>query len=449
LKYLNYIIGLLVLSSPIFSQSSLNTTLISAWTDPLNPSVGYNDIWGYADATAGEFAIIGSRTHINFVDINDPANPFSVTTYQGGDNTTWRDIKTYSHYAYTVCDNCNEGMHIFDLSTLPNTATHVNQITSYFNDAHNIYIENGRLYVVGVAESVPNTTIVYDLLIFDIATDPVNPILLASVDLDAVVGNTSNLLYIHDIFVQGNKAYASHGYRGYYIWDVSDPLNVTLIADNKFGGYNHSSWISECGQYAYVAEEVGKGLPMQVVDLTNMSNGIASLGTFIDNLGPVGGTNQYNVTHHNPFVHNDLLYIANYEDGVKIYDIRDPANPNLYGYYDSYPDNDIEGEYKGYFGVWGAYPYLPSGLLLASDRKYGLQVIDVDLFDCNNTVKIIGNEMTSANEKYSCCIISGFNSSISNNVQSKYTAGQYIELSANFEVKLGSQVLFSIEVCEN
>lgn len=441
MKYINYIFSFLVFISPISSQNSQKATLISAWKDSTNLSLGYNDVWGYADDTAGEFAIIGSRTHINFVNLNNPANPYSVSIHKGGDNTTWRDIKTYDHYAYSVCDACSEGLHIFDLSTLPDTATHVNQINTYFGNAHNIFIENGRLYVVGIQQPA-------DLIIFDLISDPVNPTLLASIDLKAIIG-TNNSMYIHDIYVRGNIAYASHGNTGYYIWDVSNPLNVSLIAENVFQGYNHSSWVSECGQYAYVAEEVPFGLPAQVVDLTDMMNGnIQSVGTFLDNIGPVGGQ-EYNVTHHNPFVHNDLMYMANYEDGVKIYDVRDPSNPILYGFYDSYPDNDIAGEYNGYNGVWGAYPFLPSGLLLASDRKYGLQVIDVDLIDCNNTVKIIGNETMSANEKYSCCIITGNNSKISNNVQSKYTAQNYIHLGNDFEVVLGSRVLFSIEVCEN
>lgn len=425
----------------LFSQSALNTSLLSTWTDVANPGVGYNDVWGYADAT-GEYAIIGSRSHVNFVNITNPTQPSTVTTFAGGNTTTWRDIKTYDHYAYSVCDACSEGLHVFDLSTLPNAATHVNQITTHFGNAHNIYISDGRLYAVGMAGTA-------DLMIFDLISDPVNPVLLASVDLDIIQNTGADQFYIHDIFVSNGIAYGSHGYTGYFIWDVSDPTNVSLIADNDFGGYNHSSWISESGEYAYVAEEVPRGLPMQVVDLTSMTSGsISSQGTFIDNLRPVG-TNQLNVTHHNPFVHNDMLYISNYEDGVKIYDIRDPLNPVLYAFYDSYTDDEIAGTYSGYNGVWGTYPYLPSGVLLASDRKYGLQVIDVDHFDCDNTVKIINHETASVNEKYSCCIISGQNSLINNQVESKYTAQKYIEFNTEMSVELGSQVLFDIEVCEN
>lgn len=439
---INSTIVFLVLSLPLFSQSELNTTLISAWKDSTDLNLGYNDVWGYADEIAGEYAIIGSRSHVNFVNITNPSTPYVVSRHKGANTTTWRDMKTYEHYAYSVCDGCQEGMHIFDLSTLPDTATHIKTDTTYFKNSHNIFIEGSRLYAVGMAGNT-------DLIIFDLAQNPASPAPLAIIDLDDIVGSGADKMYIHDIYVDGNIAYASHGYEGYFIWDVTDPNNVLKIADNDWGGYNHSSWISECGQFAYVAEEVPKGLPAQVVALEDMMSGnIPSVGTFIDNIGTVG-SNGLNVTHHNPFVHRDMLYISNYEDGVKIYDVRNPENPVLYGYYDSYLDDNMAETYNGYNGVWGTYPYLPSGLLLASDRKYGLQVIQVKPFDCAGTAMVIGVETMSENEKYSCCIVTGANSRIENNVNSKYTAQNYVHFGNNFEVELGSQVLFSIEVCEN
>ncbi len=436
------LIVFLLLPYFIFSQSALKTTLLSSWKDSTDLSLGYNDVWGYADDT-GEYAIIGSRSHINFVNVTDPTSPYSILKYPGGTTTTWRDIKTYGHYAYSVCDACAEGIHIFDLSNLPSAVTHVNQVNSFFGNSHNIFIENGRLYAVGMSGS-------NDIMVFDLISDPVNPPLLDSIDLDIVMNTGGDMFYIHDIFVKDNIAYASHGYNGYYIWDVSDPTNVSLIADNNWGGYNHSSWISDNGEYAYVAEEVPKGSPMIVVDLSSMmtSGSILSTGTFFDNLTPVA-PNELGVTHHNPFVHNDMLFISNYEDGIKIYDIRDPQNPELYGYYDSYIDNDINGNYTGFNGVWGTYPFLPSGILLASDRKYGLQVIKVNPFGCDDSVRYLNDETVSEYKDHSCCVISTPNAKIRNNVNSTYAAELFIYLDSNFEVELGSQVLFNIEVCEN
>ena len=43
------------------------------------------------------------------------------------------------------------------------------------------------------------------------------------------------------------------------------------------------------------------------------------------------------------------------------------------GNYDTYP---ILGDYSGFSGCWGAYPFLPSGLILASDIGNGLFVLE-------------------------------------------------------------------------
>ncbi len=443
IRNLLLVVTISAISVQMYAQLSLRTSLQSEWKDSTDLNLGYNDVWGYVAPNGDEYAIIGSRTKVNFVNITDPTNPFSVTKHVGGSNTIWRDIKTYKQYAYSVCDVCTEGLLVFDLSTLPNTATHVNQITTDFERAHNIFIEGDRLYVVGM---VGND----DLLIYDLSVDPVSPTLLATVDLDIILDTGVDMLYIHDIYVRNDIAYASHGNPGYFIWDVSDPQNISLIAENAFGGYNHSSWLSEDGEYAYVAEEVPRGLPMQLVDLRDMTNGnINSISTFHDNLAPIGPNNE-RVTQHNPFVKDDLLYISNYEDGLKIYDIEIPDNPVLFAYYDTYPDDNLAGQYSGYNGAWGTYPFLPSGNILVSDRTYGLQVIVLDYKECAGVAKVIGHITSSENESYSCCIItSTSSSSISGNVDSEYTAGQYVTLGNNFEITLGSNVLFDIESCEN
>lgn len=436
------VVTISTLSLQMYAQLSFRTSLVSEWKDStdLNIDGFYNDVWGYVAPNGDEYAIIGSRTKVNFVNITDPANPFSVTKFVGGSNNFWRDMKTYKDYAYSVCDGCSEGMHVFDLSTLPDSASHVNQITTEFTRAHNIYIEGDRLYVVGLLGTP------VDLLIYDLLADPVNPTLLASIDLNEITG-TTEFLYIHDIYVRDNIAYASHGNAGYYIWDVADPQNISLIAENAFGGYNHSSWLSENGEYAYVAEEVPRGLPMQVVDLRDMTNGnIFSTSTFHDNIAPIGPNNE-NVTHHNPFVKDDLLYISNYEDGLKVYNISKPYNPILFAYYDTHQDDNLAGEYTGYNGSWGTYPFLPSGNILISDRDNGLQIVRLDYRECDGIVKILGNITTSEIESYSCCVVSGTNSIISGNVVSEYIAGEQIFLGRNFEVVQGAQVLFDIDQC--
>lgn len=59
--------------------------------------------------------------------------------------------------------------------------------------------------------------------------------------------------------------------------------------------------------------------------------------------------------------------------GTHIFDISDPLNPTTAGYYDTSTEPHVAGNYRG---NWGVYPFLPSGLILASDMQNGLFVLD-------------------------------------------------------------------------
>jgi hypothetical protein len=65
--------------------------------------------------------------------------------------------------------------------------------------------------------------------------------------------------------------------------------------------------------------------------------------------------------------------VSYYHDGVQVYDISDPMNPVNIAYYDTYTQHT---NYNGYQGCWGVYPFLPSGIILASDFENGLFVLD-------------------------------------------------------------------------
>ena len=57
-----------------------------------------------------------------------------------------------------------------------------------------------------------------------------------------------------------------------------------------------------------------------------------------------------------------------------IFNIADPSNPFLAGFYDTEPNPSAP---YSWHGAWGVYPLLPSGNVLVSDTKNGLFVLDV------------------------------------------------------------------------
>ncbi len=381
-KTMKYLIGLLMFISTTVcvGQASLNMEELGNWDPagyPIISGLQYSDIWGWTAETGEEYAIIGGADSILVINVTECAKPERVYGFFAGGSEIWRDFKTFGNYVYGVCDSCNEGLHILDLGALPNgDVTHVTSTTEFFSRAHNIYIDEyldsnqdtiARLYAIGV----PGAT---DVIVLDISTDPEDPSLLEEVDFNDVTGTTENL-YVHDMYVRQDTAYASHGNdESFRIWDMTDLADIKELGELNTADYNHSSWVDAEGAYAYFAEEVPTGQPMGIIDLENIGStldDIEFVGDFIDPIESSG-----NPTPHNPFVRGDYLYISYYEDGIKVYDISDREDPILHGYYDTYPDN--VGSYGGYNGCWGIYPFLESGCILSSDDTYGLHTTQMD-----------------------------------------------------------------------
>ena len=361
------------ISHMCFGQDSLNMERVGQWNPPNMPiksGVKFNDVWGFTASDGSEYAIIGNVDSILVVDVSDPTNPQRIFGYDGGNRTIWRDFKTHNGFMYAVCDNCNEGLHVFDMSGLPaSPVTHVLSTTSFFNRAHNIYVDSisQRLYAAGT------NTVDEGLVVIDIST-PSTPTLLDNIHFDQEIGQPLLDFYVHDVYVRNDTAYCSHGYQGYHVWDMTDLNAIDELGHYDSPGYNHSSWNTDDGQYAYYAEEIPLGRPLAVMDLTNLGDPILDISLVTTFKDPISNSAN-NPTAHNPYVKNDTLYISYYEDGFKVYDLADPIDPELIAYYDTYADNG--SVYTGYEGAWGTYPFFESGNLLVSDITYGLNILQV------------------------------------------------------------------------
>jgi len=361
----------------LMAQQSANMTLLGQWDDntlPITNGVQYNDIWGYAVA-GREFAIIGSRQKIHFLEITDPNTIVEVAAIAGGSSSTWRDIKTYGTYAYCVMEG-SEGMLVFDLSNITgsgsNRVTLVDQQNSFFTAAHNLFIDEGEgfLYVVGGNSGD-------HMLVYDLNADPSSPTLIANLDLAAY--------YIHDLYVKNNIAYCSHLSRGLHIYDMSPvtnppdgqgpgvPIEIGVLTDYPFQIFNHSSWVS--GNTLVYADEK-HGSPLGIADISDLED-IQVLGSFYSNLlnvpDPYSRMNPAGPIPHNPFIVGNLCIASYYHDGISVFDISDPANVVQVGYYDT----DLASTtYDGYDGCWGVYPFLPSGRIIGTDILNGLFVLE-------------------------------------------------------------------------
>ncbi|MCH8069816.1 MAG: choice-of-anchor B family protein, partial [Candidatus Marinimicrobia bacterium] len=150
-----------------------------------------SDVWGYSAPDGTELAIVGTYTGTSFVDASTDPTQLTEVAFISGPGSIWRDIKTFSHYAYIVTEG-GGGLQIVDLAD-PMNPVLTSTYTTSFSSAHNLFIdESGFAYIVG--SNVANG----GLHILDLS-NPENPI---------VAGNWSDR-YVHDVYVRNDTAYAA------------------------------------------------------------------------------------------------------------------------------------------------------------------------------------------------------------------------------------------------
>lgn len=335
---------------------AFNTSL----RDQLQYDVGVNDIWGYAAPDGTEYALVGLGNALSIVSLADPDNIVEVQRIPG-QSTIWRDIKTYGQRAYVVSDNTTEGLLVVDLEPLPaDTATYrylrlphpPNDGT--FRRAHNIYIDvpSGLAYLAGSNLNAGG------MLIYDVASQP------DTVLYTATAPNT----YSHDVYVQDGVMYASEIYEGELaIYDVSTPDSIVELGRVQTpSDFTHNAWTTADANYVFTCDE-RPDAPVAAYDISDPSDPV-----LLDEFRPARSLGLGTIPH-NVHVLDEYLVTSYYTDGLSIADASVPDNIIEVGYFDSYPDSLF-----GFNGNWGAYPFLPSGLVLMTDRTYGLHVVEVD-----------------------------------------------------------------------
>ncbi len=411
------------------TYSSQNINLISL-INPNSGTVGvgtdgrrYNGCWGWKQPiTNREYAIVGSSIGSYFIDITNPVTPTVSAFVAGKQGCTWREIKTYQNYCYVVSDDGSPNtFQIIDMAQLPTTVTVVHNGTSYFERGHTIWIDNDNMYIGSTTYSVPNNPSYSSMSLWSLTT-PTAPVLLRRLEQDYPVIST-----VHDMFVRNDTIFASCGNQGLYIfkWIGSVIKFVQLGSYTGYpsGGYNHSSFLKKNGKHLVFCDEVPTGLPIKLVDVQNLAS-VQPLATF--NPHP-------NTTPHNPYVLGDsLAVVACYQDGINIYNIKDPNNVFHAGFFDTYPQSGFNtGNYQGadYRGNWGAYPYLPSGVIIATDMQNGVFLLDAGSAAVSTGIKSNTGIKTNlifypnpADEKISL----NYNTQNSSYVQIKNTLGRLV-----------------------
>ena len=290
--------------------------------------------------------------------------PSDILSSPGGSRVL--DVRVSGGHLFAATET--HGLLVFDVTDLSRPAF-VGQEFAFlglefpdnFYNVHNIQLSPDGNTLYAINSSIPTP----DLRIFDVSSPgvllPVGRFSLPSEDF---------LETFHDLHLteRGGSliAFVNSGTRGFLVLDVSDPTAIALLADvRRAGGYSHSGWAYEQGGshfYVHTEEGVSRGMTIFAVDdLTNP----VEIGSF---------TLRQGTSIHNVQVRDGIAYVAHYLDGLRLFDLSDPAFPLQIAHYDTV---DTERESYLFQGAWGVA--LGEDLVYISDMQGGIFAFRVEL----------------------------------------------------------------------
>jgi hypothetical protein len=304
---------------------------------------------------------------LRIVDVSDPANMKDLARFArpGGYN----DVKVFDaggkRYA-AVTRECR-GIDVLDV-TDPAAPTKVSNFPNLGVDGegciHTLFIEPymGQIRAYFTAGATGGLS-VWDL------GDPAAPAPLGDfVHPDvATVGG-----FIHDLSIQDGIAYLNYWNLGFVVVDATDPANMVLVG--QYDGYerrtSHSNWttvVNGCRVAVHGDEDYTAHLRVIGVDP-------ACPATFMQQIGELSLRPEVSI--HNIMAFGDKAYVAWYQDGVRIVNLANPAQPTVERWFNTWSeDQGTQGFYEGAVGI---DVDLVGGIIYVADLNRGLLVLHID-----------------------------------------------------------------------
>lgn len=290
------------------------------------------------------------------IDVSNPALPVELGHYQRTGDGYSNDVKIVdaaggkryaliADYPVDVVDVTNPA--------LPVLAAQIPE------EAHTVFTEtrNGSTYAY--MGNYDGSTPVFDV------TNPAVPVRLGRY--------TTQGSLVHDLSVSNGIAYLNAWEAGLHVVDFTVPATPVLLG--KWGPTtavtSHSNWTTVAGgrKIALHGDEA-YGAHLDVVDIDPASP------TFMKPFASYKTRDWVSI--HNIMAFGTKAYFTYYQDGVRVMDIADPANPKLLGYYNTW---DPQADYTSsafFEGAVGLDVDLARKLIFVADSPRGLLILRDD-----------------------------------------------------------------------
>ena len=177
------------------------------------------------------------------------------------------------------------------------------------------------------------------------------------------------------------------GLDGYYVYDVTDP-SAPVLETSIVGvlGVQLAHTMSATPDHKYaVGQTEYLYSPVRLYDL---QPGLSGEVETINEEMSVWTPNWKGFTHNHE-MRWPYVFVSSFEDGLYVFNMRDPTNPSTVGYFDTFqgtprrgldPRTLGEGD-TGFNGAWGIDVRNADGLIVVSDFTTGVHLMKLDGFD--------------------------------------------------------------------
>jgi hypothetical protein len=279
------------------------------------------------------------------------------------------------------------GAIVFDVTGLPDTAAvrEVARIRSPDTPGgfHNIFLykhSDGRPLLITTTRSV--NAHVYDMAAVLRGEDG----LVAQIPIPEGMSGLRPGQGYHDMYAAwdpatGQDKFYGGGAGGYHVFDITDiaaPTHLFSIAGIPTVPWGHTFTPSPDGRYA-VGEVEYQYAPLRIFDLGPGQRGEEK----VISRSIAAWTADWKNLQHNHEVRWPYVFVSGYEDGLWVFSLEDPENPETVGHVDTYPGPPGVGmcsdrKCNGNFGVDVRNA---DGLIVGSDTSTGFWVLRMDGFD--------------------------------------------------------------------
>jgi hypothetical protein len=221
--------------------------------------------------------------------------------------------------------------------------------------SHSLQVADGKLYLANYTGSIP---------VFDIAANPALPVLVGEIPVDDQGA-------IHDLTVDGTRVFANNTTKGFVAVDISAGMAAPVQLQSAPSSYSHASWVGTTGTTRLVlhGDEGMTGTSDGGAYLTVMGGDPSVSSFFMKELGRYQSRPEVGI--HNFEMHGDKVYIAYYQDGVRIVDVSTPAKPTEVAHFNTLDyETAVGAPFEGALGI-----RLVDGLIYVADSNRGLIIL--------------------------------------------------------------------------